>query len=74
MSGSTNFDKSINEAKKHNLQFKDDNRLLESGLTVAEDRMLQNLDAKDKIEGVSDFDNFQINKGMNEALTNRGFK
>jgi hypothetical protein len=74
MVGSNNFDKTITEAKKHNIKFKEDNRLLESGLTVEEDRMLQNLDAKDKIEGVSDFDNFQINKGMNEALTNRGFK
>ena len=74
MSGSTNFDKSINEAKKHNLKFKDDNRLLENGLTVEQDRKLKNLDAKDIIEGVSDFDNFQINQGMNNALTNRGFK
>ena len=66
--------KLLMKPKKHNIKFKEDNRLLESGLTVEEDRMLQNLDAKDKIEGVSDFDNFQINKGMNNALTNRGFK
>ena len=74
MSGSSNFDKTIEEAKNHNIKFKDDNRLLENGLTVEQNRMLENLDAKDKLEGVSDFDNFQINKGMNEALTNRGFK
>tara|TARA_R100001440_G_scaffold38485_1_gene58134 strand:- start:3440 stop:4987 length:1548 start_codon:yes stop_codon:yes gene_type:complete len=74
MVGSKEFESSIDKAKKQNLQFKDDNRILESGLTVEEDRMLKNLDAKDKIEGVSDFDNFQINKGMNDALTNRGYK
>jgi len=74
MIGSNEFESSIDKAKKQNLKFKDDNRILESGLTVEEDRKLKNLDAKDIIEGVSDFDNFKINQGIDNALTNRGLK
>ena len=48
MVGRKEFESSIDKAKKQNLKFKDDNRILESGLTVEEDRKLKNLDAKDK--------------------------
>ena len=74
MIGSKEFESSINGAKKGHLKFVDDNRILESGLTVQEDRMLKNLEAGDIIKGVSDFDNFQINRGINNALINRGLK
>ena len=74
MVGSKEFESSIDKAKKQNLKFKDDNRILESGLTVEEDRKLKNLDAKDKIEGVSDFDNFQSATGIDTMLKNRGYR
>jgi len=74
MVGSKNFESTIEKAKKNQLKFVDDNRILESGLTVEQDRMLQNLDAKNKIEGVSDFDNFQNATGIDTMLKNRGFK
>ena len=74
MVGSKNFESSIDKAKKNQLKFVDDNRILESGLTVEENRMLENLDAKDKVEGVSDFDNFQNAKGIDTMLKNRGFR
>ena len=74
MVGSKNFESSIDKAKKNQLKFVDDNRILESGLTVEENRMLENLDAKDKVEGVSDFDNFQNATGIDTMLKNRGFR
>lgn len=74
MVGSANFNSSIEKAKKNQLKFVDDNRILESGLTVEENRKLENLDAKDKLTGVNDLDRFNIQKGMDNALKNRGFR
>jgi hypothetical protein len=72
--GSSNFEKNIEKSKKNHTTFLEDNRILESGLTVEQDRMLQGLEAKDALTGVNKFDQFHILDGMDNALKNRGYK
>lgn len=62
MVGSKEFESSIDKAKKQNLKFKDDNRILESGLTVEEDRQMKGIEAKDILTGKSLADDFIVGK------------
>lgn len=62
MVGSANFNSSIEKAKKNQLKFLDDNRILESGLTVEDDRKLNNIKAKEIITGTNEADNFIVRK------------
>ncbi len=62
MVGSANFNSSIEKAKKNQLKFVDDNRILESGLTVEDDRKLNNIKAKEIITGTNEADNFIVRK------------
>ena len=62
MVGSANFNSSIEKAKKNQLKFLDDNRILESGLTVEDDRKLNNIKAKQIITGTNEADNFIVRK------------
>lgn len=53
--GSKEFESTINQAKQNRITFLNDNRILDSGITVAQERILKGLEAQDILKGENEF-------------------